>query len=163
LRGLSREVERGKTYYEAETTVNGKSRDILMDATGAIVEVKEATAFESIPDAAQKALRTKAGSGKILRVESVTKGSTVGYEAVIEKTARRPKSPLVPTAALISNTEIRHCGRRIFLKLSVGFWILAATAALATAAEAPGLKVTKKYPVPRPRWWRRLPAHKVPG
>ena len=84
LRGLSREVERGKTYYEAETTVNGKSRDILMDASGAIVEVEEATAFESIPEAAQKALRTKAGSGKILRVESVTKGSTV-----IEKNGKR--------------------------------------------------------------------------
>ena len=38
------------------------------------------------------------------------------------------------------------------MKLSAGFWILVAVAALATAAEAPGLKVTKKYPVPRPRW-----------
>jgi uncharacterized membrane protein YkoI len=89
LRGLSREVERGKTYYEAETTLNGKSRDILMDATGAIVEVEEATALENIPEAAQKALRTNAGSGKILRVESVTKGSTVSYEAVIEKNGKR--------------------------------------------------------------------------
>ena len=34
------------------------------------------------------------------------------------------------------------------MKLPAGFWILAAVAALATAAEAPGLKVTKKYPVP---------------
>jgi len=56
LRGLSREVEGGKTYYEAETTVNGKSRDILMDEAGAIVEVEEATPFESIPEAAREAL-----------------------------------------------------------------------------------------------------------
>jgi hypothetical protein len=89
LRGLSKEVEHGKTYYEAETTVNGKSRDILMDSTGAVVEVEEATALESIPEAAQKALRTKAGSGKILRVESVTKGSTVSYEAVIRKNGKK--------------------------------------------------------------------------
>ena len=89
LRGLSREVEHGKTYYEAETTVNGKSRDILMDSTGAVVEVEEATAFESIPEAAQRALRTKAGSGKILSVESVTKGSVVSYEAVIQKNGRK--------------------------------------------------------------------------
>lgn len=91
MRGLSREVERGKTYYEAETTVNGKSRDILMDASGAIVEVEEAMAFESLPEAAQKALRTKAGSGKILRVESVTRGSTVSCEAVIEKNGKKPE------------------------------------------------------------------------
>jgi predicted aspartyl protease len=89
LRGLSREVEHGRTYYEAETTVNGKSRDILMDSTGAVVEVEEATAFESIPEAAQRALRTKAGSGKILSVESVTKGSVVSYEAVIQKNGRK--------------------------------------------------------------------------
>ena len=34
------------------------------------------------------------------------------------------------------------------MKLAAGFWILAGAAALATAAEAPGLKVAKKYPVP---------------
>ena len=34
------------------------------------------------------------------------------------------------------------------MKLSVGLWILAAVAAQATAAEAPGLKVTKKFAVP---------------
>jgi len=34
------------------------------------------------------------------------------------------------------------------MKLSTGFWILAAVATLATAAEAPGFKLTKKYPVP---------------
>jgi len=89
LRGLSREVEHGKTYYEAETTVNGKSRDLLMDATGAIVEVEEAIALESIPEAAQRTLRAKAGSGRILSVESVTKGSTVSYEAVVEKNGKK--------------------------------------------------------------------------
>ena len=33
LNGLAKEVEDGKTFYEAETTVNGKSRDVLIDAT----------------------------------------------------------------------------------------------------------------------------------
>jgi len=89
LRGLSKEVDHGKTYYEAETTVDGKSRDILMDATGVIVEVEEATAFAGIPAAARKALQTKAGSGKILSVESVTRGSTVSYEAVIERNGKK--------------------------------------------------------------------------
>jgi len=89
LRGLSREVEHGKTYYEAETTVNGKSRDILMDATGAIVEVEEAIALGSIPEAVKRTLRAKAGSGRILSVESVTKGSTVSYEAVVEKNGKK--------------------------------------------------------------------------
>lgn len=89
LRGLSKEVENGKTFYEAETTVNGKSRDILMDQTGAIVEVEDAVTLASIPEAAQKALQGRAGSGKILSVESITKGSIVSYEAVIQKNGKK--------------------------------------------------------------------------
>jgi predicted aspartyl protease len=89
LRGLAEEVENGKTFYEAETTVNGKSRDILIDPTGAIVEVEEATEFASIPDAAQRTLKTAAGAGKILRVETVTKGSAVSYEAVVQQGGKK--------------------------------------------------------------------------
>ena len=89
LRGLAKEVENGKTFYEAETTVNGKSRDILIDATGAIVEVEEATTLESIPDAAQKAFKRAAGSGKIVKLETVTKGSVMSYEAVVQKGGKK--------------------------------------------------------------------------
>ena len=87
LRGLNKEVENGKTSYEAETTVNGKSRDVEMDVSGAIVEVEEATELGSIPPAARKALESRAG--KILKVESVTKDSVVSYEAVIEKNGKK--------------------------------------------------------------------------
>jgi uncharacterized membrane protein YkoI len=90
LRGLSKEVEKGKTYYEAETTVNGKSRDVLMDANGNVVEVEEGINLAAIPEPAQKALQQKAGpTGKILRVESVTKGTAVSYEAVIQKGGKK--------------------------------------------------------------------------
>ncbi len=90
LRGLSKEVENGKTFYEAETTLNGKSRDVLMDATGAVVEVEEATTLAAIPEAARKAFQKQAGSaGKILSVETVTKGTVTDYEAVIQKGGKK--------------------------------------------------------------------------
>ena len=90
LRGLAKEVENGKTFYEAETTVNGKSRDVLMDPEGNVVEVEEAATLAAIPEAARKALEKQAGaSGKILSVETVTKGSTVTYEAVIQKAGKK--------------------------------------------------------------------------
>jgi uncharacterized membrane protein YkoI len=84
LHGLAKEVEDGKTFYEAETTVNGKSRDVLIDASGTVVEVEEATDLARIPEAARKALQAKAGSGKVLSVETVTRGSLVSYEGVIQ-------------------------------------------------------------------------------
>ncbi len=49
IRGFSQEKENGQTFYEAEMTVNGHSQDILMDATGAIVEVEEQVALDALP------------------------------------------------------------------------------------------------------------------
>jgi hypothetical protein len=89
LRNVSKEVEKGKTYYEAETVINGKSRDVLIDPEGHVVEVEEATSLGEIPAAARTALQREAGSGKILSVESVTKDSTVNYEAVIQKNGKK--------------------------------------------------------------------------
>lgn len=89
LRGLSKEVEKGNTYYEAETTVNGKSRDVLIDPSGAVVEVEEPVSLDRIPAPAREALQKQAGSGKVLGVESVTRGSTVSYEAVIQKNGKK--------------------------------------------------------------------------
>jgi hypothetical protein len=88
LVGLSKEIEKGKTFYEAETKVNGISRDILIDDAGAVVEIEEATTLESIPAAARAGLQQLAGQQKITRVETVTKGSVVTYEAVVKKNGR---------------------------------------------------------------------------
>jgi uncharacterized membrane protein YkoI len=86
LKGLSEEVENGKTFYEIETIVNGKSRDLLVDPTGRIVELEEATTFESVPAAVKAALAPK---GKILKIETVTKGGAVSYEAVVSKNGKK--------------------------------------------------------------------------
>lgn len=85
LKGLSKEVEKGKTFYEAETKVNGKGRDILIDPSGAVVEVEEETTLDSIPAPAKAAIQKYAQNGKILKVESVTKGGEVSYEATVNK------------------------------------------------------------------------------
>src|SRR5579872_7560012 len=50
LKGLSKEVEHGQTFYEAETMVNGRSRDILIDSTGKVVEVEEQADLAAVPD-----------------------------------------------------------------------------------------------------------------
>jgi uncharacterized membrane protein YkoI len=86
LKGLSKEVENGKTFYEVETIVNGKSRDLLVDPSGRIVELEEATTIESVPAAVKAALAPK---GKILRIETVTKGNAVSYEAVVSNNGKK--------------------------------------------------------------------------
>jgi uncharacterized membrane protein YkoI len=81
LVGLSKEKEAGNTVYELETMVDGKSRDLMIDSTGAILTVEDEVALDSIPTAAKKAIQQKVASGKITKVETLTKGSEVSYEA----------------------------------------------------------------------------------
>jgi uncharacterized membrane protein YkoI len=87
LVGLSTEVEKGRTMYEAETKVNGKSRDLLFDASGALVETEDEVDLDSIPAPAKAALQKKAGTGTIQKVEKLTQGSSVAYEATIKTKA----------------------------------------------------------------------------
>jgi uncharacterized membrane protein YkoI len=84
LVGLSKEKEKGKTFYEAETKVGGKTRDLLFDATGAVVDVEEEVDLASIPAAAKAAIEKKSTGGTIERVETVTHGLDVSYEAAIK-------------------------------------------------------------------------------
>src|SRR6516165_642664 len=71
IRGFSREQESGKVCYEAEMTVNGHSKDLLIAPDGSIVEVEEEVAFDSLSRAIQAGLQSKAGAGKILKIESI--------------------------------------------------------------------------------------------
>ena len=92
--GLAVEVEGGKTMYEVETTVGGHSRDLLVDAAGRIVETEEETSISAVPAAVKAALEAR---GKVGKVETVTKGTAVTYEAVVEKNGK--KTEVAVTAA----------------------------------------------------------------
>ena len=59
IRGFSEERENGKTFYEAELTVNGHSKDMLMDAEGSVVEVEEQVPLESLSIDVRRGIRTQ--------------------------------------------------------------------------------------------------------
>ena len=84
IRGFSQERENGQTFYEAELMVNGHSKDVLMDADGTVVEVEEQIPTESLSAAVRAGLQAKAGNGKLVKVETLTKkGKLVAYEAKV--------------------------------------------------------------------------------
>ena len=91
LVGLAKEVEDGKTMYEAETRVNGKTRDVTIDAEGKIVMTEEEVAIDSIPAPARAAIEKESAGGKITLVEKVTKGSDVKYEAALTPKSGKKK------------------------------------------------------------------------
>src|SRR5258705_12558851 len=67
LKGLSKEKEDGKTVYELESLVNGRTRDLMIDATGRVYVVEEQLDIDKAPSAVKSALEAK---GQIVVLES---------------------------------------------------------------------------------------------
>ena len=106
IQGFSEERENGQSFYEAEMTVNRHNKDILMDAGGVVVEIEEQIAMDSLPTDVQDALRAKAGKGKIVAVESITKHEKlVAYEAAILTKGKRSEVQVDPQGKRLSHEE----------------------------------------------------------
>lgn len=86
LRELTREVENGETFYEAELEVNGRTRDVIMDASGIVVLIEEEVNWNLVPAAVRATIETAAQGRKILFVETLTRNDKIeAYEAHVRK------------------------------------------------------------------------------
>lgn len=106
IRGFSQEKEKGQTFYEAELMVNGHSKDVLMDEQGNVVEVEEQVAIDSLSPSVGAALQSKAGSGRIVKVESLTKkGRLVAYEAQVRTNGKKSEIQVGPQGESLAHEE----------------------------------------------------------
>ena len=106
IKGFSQEKENGQTNYEVETTVNGHSKDITIDAGGALVEIEEQVELDSLPAAVKASLQSKAARGKILKVESLTKhGAVVAYEAQVLTAGKKKEIQVGPDGKPLDHEE----------------------------------------------------------
>jgi len=97
LRGLTREVEAGKTFYEAELDVNGRTRDVIMDESGAIVLIEEEVELSSVPAAVRAAIEKWAAGGTNLLVETLTRNNKLeAYEAHVQKNGKETELKVDP-------------------------------------------------------------------
>ena len=106
IRGFSTEKEKGQTFYEAEMMVNGHSKDVLIAADGTVVEIEEQVVLDSLSAEVKAGLRTKAGKGKILKVESLTKkGKLVAYEAQVDTNGKKSEVQVGPDGKPLDHEE----------------------------------------------------------
>ena len=106
IRGFSTEKENGQTIYEAEMMVNGHSKDVSMTADGSIVEMEEQVALNSLSPEVKSGLQAKAGRGKILKVESLTKKEKlVAYEAQVVTKGKRSEVQVGPDGKPLDHEE----------------------------------------------------------
>ena len=84
VKGISSEKENGKTVYELETLVNGRTRDLMIDAAGTVYLVEEQLDIDKAPPAVKAALEAK---GKIVALESVMEHGKTRYEGQVKTKA----------------------------------------------------------------------------
>ncbi|MEO8362106.1 MAG: hypothetical protein ABI672_18905 [Vicinamibacteria bacterium] len=76
----------GKTCYEVETVVAGKTRDLIIDSSGRVAEVEEEVTVESV----SPAVRMSATSGgSIKRIEKVTRDGASTFEVSYAKGSKK--------------------------------------------------------------------------
>ena len=103
IRGLSQETENGKTNYEAELRVNGHNRDVLINPSGAVVEIEEQVTLALLPPAVKKTIERNAGGGRVGMIEAITRGDAVAaYEAHVRKAGKSLEIKVSPDGQLIT-------------------------------------------------------------
>ena len=106
IRGFAQETEAGQTLYEAELRVNDHSKDVTMDVTGTIVEVEEEVAVDLLPASVKAGLQAKAGKGKLVEVESLTKhDKLVAYEAQVQTAGKKSEVQVGPDGNPLDHEE----------------------------------------------------------
>jgi hypothetical protein len=106
IKGFSTEKEKGQTLYEVELMVNGHSKDISMTPDGSIVEIEEQVVLDSLSADVKAGLQAKAGKGKILKVESLTKkGKLVAYEAQVDTNGKKSEVQVGPDGKPLDHEE----------------------------------------------------------
>ena len=106
VRGYSEEKENGQTYYEAAMTVGGHSKDVQVDAAGAVVEVEEQVDVNSLSTDVKAGLQAKAGKGKLVKVETITKhDKLVAYEAQVLTNGKKSEVQVGPDGKPLDHEE----------------------------------------------------------
>ena len=107
LVGFGTEREKGETLYEAELKINGRAKNLLVNASGAVVTVEEEHSLSELKPALQAEIQKTAGKSRIVFLESVTKGGKLeGYEIrVQDATGKESGMALTATGKLQPKEE----------------------------------------------------------
>lgn len=84
LKGLSREIQNGHVVYELESVVDGRTRDLMIDAAGKVYVIEEEVGLAKAPAPVKVAMEAR---GRIVKLESVTEQGRLRYEGRVQTKA----------------------------------------------------------------------------
>lgn len=71
IKTAEKEVERGQTHYEIESTLNGRELEVTLKPNGTIVEIEKNIAVSDLPKAVSEAVTAKHPQASIRKAEEV--------------------------------------------------------------------------------------------
>lgn len=95
LRSLSIEVDKGRTQYEAELTVDGHNTDMLIGVDGKVLEAEVLMTLNEVSEPVRAGLLAAAGKGTISQVEALTRDGVTSYEAVVKEAGKKDREVVV--------------------------------------------------------------------
>lgn len=105
-KSFAKEVDHGKVQYEIKLSVNGHSKEIIVDPRGNILEIEEEVTLEALPGPVRQGLEHAAGKKKILKVGSLTKhGALVAYKAQVLEGEKHSEIQLGPDGKPLAHKE----------------------------------------------------------
>lgn len=106
IKGYARDTEDGHLEYEVEMISNGHSKDVNIGPDGRLLEVEEQLEMGRLPANVQSGLKAKAGNGKIIKIESITKhGTIVAYEAQVKIMGEHSEIQVGPNGEALDHEE----------------------------------------------------------
>ncbi len=101
IRSVSKETEKGVTYYEVESVDGELARDLLYTADGKAVEIEEAVPPSDLPPAVVQALEKAHPGAKILKAESIFKEGRRSFELEIQVKEKKMAVTMDPSGKII--------------------------------------------------------------
>ena len=106
IKSFATEREHGKKVYEAETLLDGHTRDLQIAADGTLNEVEEEIEMRTLPAPVRDSILAKAKGATVVKVESLTKkGTLVAYEASTLRNGRKGEVQVGPAGGTLPHQE----------------------------------------------------------
>lgn len=102
LTEFSEEIEHGQKYYEGSFKGKDGNTDVLVTASGDLVEIEEAVAADQVPASVMAAARKEAGKEAAIHFEKKT---VIMYEAAFTKDKHRHELTLMPDGRMGEHEE----------------------------------------------------------
>jgi hypothetical protein len=102
ITGYTRDKVEGVMVYQMDLVVEGRTRGIVMDPDGTVLQIEQEIAWDQLPADVQTDLNNVAGKGKYGAVSTITKeGKLVAYEAELVTNGNKAHVQVKPKAVTL--------------------------------------------------------------